>query len=332
MNSGEGNIQQKEKNNETTQKSEEENKYKIFYSPYGYLKILEKDINNNSLTSYNFINYGKNNLKGSIYKNNIKDNINIRLKSFTGTRKIIPLQNLSIYSKINILIENIPQEKDDIKKYTKKTQHRLYSSFSGLRELNPNNTFIESNLKDNEIILFFPEIPLSFSPTMKGKAIELSQGNKTAFKISTDDPQYALGNIGYNSGRHYFEIFLLTDPMIRSVVVGFCNKKDDKNFFSVDIHKFYGFILSDMKKTVVNFGEGGENMVDYGEVCNINDKIGVLFDSKDDGVYISFYKNDKNLGVAYEKLPNNVKYFPTVEMGLCGSKIQLCNDIEFPDL
>ena len=308
MNSGEGNIQQKENNNETTQKPEEENKYKIFYSPYGYLKILEKDINNNSLTSYNFINYGKNYLKGSIYKNNIKDNINIRLKSFTGTRKIIPLQNLSIYSKINILIENIPQEKDDNKKYTKKTQHRLYSSFSGLRELNPNNTFIESNLKDNEIILFFPEIPLSFSPTMKGKAIELSQGNKTAFKISNDDPQYALGNIGYNTGRHYFEIFLLTD-----------------------IKKFYGFILSDMKKTVVNFGDGGENMVDYGEVCSINDKIGVLFDSKDDGVYISFYKNNKNLGVAYEKLPNNVKYFPTVEMGLCGSKIQLYNDIEFPD-
>ena len=166
---------------------------------------------------------------------------------------------------------------------------------------------------------------------MKGKAIELSQGNKTAFKINTDDPQYALGNIGYNLGRHYFEIFLLTDPMIRSVVVGFSNKKDEKNLFSVDINKFYGFILSDMKKTVVNFGDGGENLVDYGEVCNINDKIGILFDSKDDGIYISFFKNNKNLGVAYEKLPNNVKYFPTVEMGLCGSKIQLYNDIEFPD-
>ena len=330
MNSREGNIQQKE-NNEKTLKPEEENKYKIFYSSYGYLKILEKDINNNSLTSYNFINCGKNYLRGSIYKNNIKDNINIRLKTFSGSRKIIPLQNLSIYSKINILIENIPQEKDIITKYTKKTQHRLYSSFSGLRELNPNNTFIESNLKDNEIILFFPEIPLTFSPTMKGKAIELSQGNKTAFKIKTDDPQYALGNIGYNSGRHYFEIFLLTDPMIRSVVVGFSNKKDENNLFSADIHKFYGFILSDMKKTVVNFGEGGENMIDYGEVCNINDKIGILFDSKDDGIDISFYKNNINLGVAFEKLPNNVKYFPTVEMGLCGSKIQLYNDIEFPD-
>ena len=46
---------------------------------------------------------------------------------------------------------------------------------------------------------------------------------KTAFKTNIDEPQYALGNYGYFSGRHYFEINLLTDPMIRSVVVGLYN-------------------------------------------------------------------------------------------------------------
>ena len=174
-------------------------------------------------------------------------------------------------------------------------------------------------------------MPLSFSQTMKGKSIELSQAYKTAFKINTDDPQYVLGNIGYSSGRHYFEIDLLTDPMIRSIVVGFSNKNDEKNIFSVDIQKFYGFILSDMKKTIVNLNDNGENMEDYGEVCNINDKIGVLFDCKNDGIYISFYLNKKNLGIAYEKLPKNIMYFPTVEMGLCGSKIQINNNVDFPD-
>ena len=33
---------------------------------------------------------------------------------------------------------------------------------------------------------------------------------KTAFKTNIDEPQYALGNYGYFSGRHYFEINLLT--------------------------------------------------------------------------------------------------------------------------
>ena len=167
---------------------------------------------------------------------------------------------------------------------------------------------------------------------MKGKCIELSKGYKTALKINTDDPHYILGNRGYSSGRHYFEINLLTDPMIRSIVVGFSYKNDDKNIFSLDIDKFYGFILSDKKKTVVNLKDGGENMEDYGEVCNINDKIGVLFDSTNEGINITFYLNKKNLGIAFEKLPANFVYYPTVEMGLCGSKIQITNDIDFPDL
>ena len=332
---------EKDNNNELKPNNKLENKYRIVYSPYGYIKILEKDLSDNSLTLYNFIQYknkinniSNNYFEGTIFKNNIQNDINIRLKYFSGSRKVISLEKININSKLNILAEKIPIEdidNYDKKNLTKNSQHRLFSCKTGLRELNPNCTFIESNLQDNELILFFKEIPLTFSSSMKGKSIELSQGYKTAFKTTTDDPQYVLGNNGYSFGRHYFEINLLTDPMIRSVVVGFSIKKDDKNLFAVDINKFYGFILSDMKKTTINMRDGGENMEDYGEVCNINDKIGVLFDCKYDGVYISFYRNKKNLGIAFEKLPNNSLYFPTVEMGLCGSKIQINNALDFPD-
>ena len=331
----------KENNNEKKQ-NVIENKYKVVYSPYGYIKILEKDLSDNSLTLYDFIQY-KNNICnisnnyfiGTISKNSIKNDINIRLKYFSGSRKIISMEKININSKLNILVEKIPIEdidNYDNKKLTKNSQHRLFSCKTGLRELNPNCTFIESNLQDNELILFFKEIPLTFSSSMKGKSIELSQGYKTAFKTTTDDPQYVLGNNGYSSGRHYFEINLLTDPMIRSVVVGFSTKKDDKNLFAVDIDKFYGFILSDMKKTTITLRDGGENMEDYGEVCNISDKIGVLFDCKHDGIYINFYRNKKNLGNAFAKLPSNLVYYPTVEIGLCGSKIQINNALDFPDL
>ena len=329
-------------NNNEKKKNEIENKYKVVYSPYGYIKILEKDLSDNSLTLYDFIQY-KNNICnisnnyfiGTISKNSIKNDINIRLKYFSGSRKIISMEKININSKLNILVEKIPIEdidNYDNKKLTKNSQHRLFSCKTGLRELNPNCTFIESNLQDNELILFFKEIPLTFSSSMKGKSIELSQGYKTAFKTTTDDPQYVLGNNGYSSGRHYFEINLLTDPMIRSVVVGFSTKKDDKNLFAVDIDKFYGFILSDMKKTTITMRDGGENMEDYGEVCNISDKIGVLFDCKHDGIYINFYRNKKNLGNAFAKLPSNLVYYPTVEIGLCGSKIQINNALDFPDL
>ena len=323
--------------------NKEKNKYKIVYSQYGYVKILEEDINNDTLTLYKFVQYkntdnDNNCMLGTIFKNNIKQNINIKVKYFLGNRKMVLFENIDIYSKLNIFIEklfldekNNKQENFNDKKYTKNTQHRLYSCKKGLRELNTGITIFENNLEDNEILIYFAEVPLYFSSTMKGKSIELSQMGKTALKINTDDPQYILGSYGYISGRHYFEINLLTDPMIRSVVVGFCNKKNENNLFSTDIQKFYGFILSDLKKTIVSFGDGDqEEMSDYGEMCNINDKIGVLFDCKDDFVYISFYRNKKNLGIAF-KLPKNIIYFPTVEMGLCDSKIQIYNDVDFPN-
>ena len=66
---------------------------------------------------------------------------------------------------------------------------------------------------------------------MKNKHIEISQQRKTAFKINNDAPYYVLGNFGYNGGRHYYEIKLLTNPMIRSIVVGFGIKKMKKIYF-----------------------------------------------------------------------------------------------------
>ena len=331
MNSKNGITDTKTNAEEKQEENNDKNNYKIFYSAYGYIKILKTDIDNNLLTIYKFIQYDDNHpFVGTIYKNNIKENITIRLKYFYGNRNLVSIEKIDINDKINILLENI---KDAIitKKYTKNSQGRLYSSKSGLRELNSNLTFIENKLRDNEIIIFFPEPLLTFSQTLRGKAIELSQGYKVAFKVNTDDPQYILGNFGYSSGRHYFQISLLTDPIIRSIVVGLSNKKDENSFDIYNIEKFYGFILSDQKKTACNLWDGGENQEDYGEICSINDKVGILYECKSDGVYISFYLNNKNLGIAFEKLPNNKIYYPTVEMGLCGSKLEITNEVDFPN-
>ena len=326
--------------NESLKNNNKEKKFKIFYSSYGYIKIFEEELSNELATIYKFIQYKYNQninylLKGFIFKNNIKDIINIKVKYFHSKRSLILFDKIDINSKINILIEKLFQNedpKDITKKYTKNSQYRLYSCKTGLRELNTGLNFYENNIQDNEILLFLKESYLNFSTTMKGKNIEISQAGKTAFKIKYDDPSYVLGTIGYAGGRHYYEIKLLTDPMIRSVVVGLAIKTDEKNLFSYYMNIFYGFILSDMKKTEIIFSpREQENINDYGEVCSINDNIGVLYDCRDDGVYISFYRNKKYLGIAFEKLPKEFTYFPVVEMGLCGSKIQITNDIDFPE-
>ena len=230
--------------NSLNNNNKEEKRYKIVYSPYGYVKILEEDINNNTLTLYKFIQYKNTNndnncMLGTVFKNNIKQNINIKVKYFSGNRKMVLFENIDINSKLNILIEklflddkNNKQENFNDKKYTKNTQHRLYSCKKGLRELNTGITIFENNLEDNEILIYFAEVPLYFSSTMKGKSIELSQMGKTALKISTDDPQYILGSYGYISGRHYFDINLLIYRIIRSGFVVFSIKKKESNSFN----------------------------------------------------------------------------------------------------
>ena len=98
------------------------------------------------------------------------------------------------------------------------------------------------------------------------------------------------------------------------------------------MNKFYGYILSDMKKTEIDFSEGDqENMVDYGEIYLINYTIGILYDCLEDGVNIIFYRNKKNLGIAFKNLSKDLIYCTSVEMGFAGSKIQITNDVEFPD-
>ena len=312
--------------------------FEIFYSPYGYVKINKKELENENSNLYNFVKYGENKtneekcLIGTINKNNLKSNIDISIKKFTGARKPISIKNKNINSKLYSIIENLSDydKKEGGWHISKNSQYNIYSSKSGIRELNNGLNFYENNVVDKEILLYFKETPLTFSNTMKGKSIELSNNYKTALKINTDDPQYALGKTSYFSGRHYFEISLLTEPMIRSIIVGLCNKYDDRNDLSPDIKNFYGFILSDMKK--MKFLENREEILeDYGEICNINDNIGVLFDCKYDGVYVSFYRNKKCLGVAYEKLPKNKNYYPCVQLGFCGSKIKITNELDFPE-
>ena len=140
---------------ETLKGNNEEKNYIIVYSSYGYLKILEKDLNNNLLAAFNFIQYKAainkyfNPLKGFIFKDNIKETINVKVKYFHSKRSLITFDNIKINSKINILIENLYQKEDQNnlpKKYTKNSQHRLYSCKTDLRELNTGLSFFENDI------------------------------------------------------------------------------------------------------------------------------------------------------------------------------------------
>ena len=57
-------------------------------------------------------------------------------------------------------------------------------------------------------------------------------------------------------------------------------------------------------------------------VINYLNKLNLLFSEP----------NIKNKRISkFSKLNKDLTYFPVVEMGLCGSKIQIFNDLDFPE-
>ena len=105
--------EKEEKSKDTIKGNNEETKYIIVYSSYGYLKISEKELNNDLLTIYKFIQYKTsinnedNLLRGFIYKGHIKSDINLKIKYFQNKRSLISFNKININDKINILIENL---------------------------------------------------------------------------------------------------------------------------------------------------------------------------------------------------------------------------------
>ena len=110
--------EKQENSNDTLKGNNEEKKYIIVYSSYGYLKIPEEELSNNLLTILNFIQYKTiinnnfNPLKGFIFKDNIKETINVKVKYFHNKRSLILFDKININSKINILIDNLYQNED----------------------------------------------------------------------------------------------------------------------------------------------------------------------------------------------------------------------------
>ena len=71
---------------------------------------------------------------------------------------------------------------------------------------------------------------------------------------------------------------------------------------------------------------------DYGRVCKLGDKIGVLmeFNESNNTLTVSFFVNGENLGVAFEGLEKNV-YYPAVVLYYEGTKVKVVEHSNIPE-
>ena len=325
------------------------NKLNIYYSSYGYIKILKSDKPeeniNNELLKFIQVKISKdfqNPIKGTIYHKNFKSEITLKIKTFFNEREIYPLEKVDIFSPLHLAVEKIfSQIKDNknnnseknpanIEYITPKTQYRIFSCHKEIKELNTSLCIFENEIMDNELLLYLPIKDLSFSQYIKGYNIQISKKGKIASKLNDDAPQYVLGDLYYSFGKHYFEINLLTEPIAASVIVGVATKRNQKDKYTYDVNNFYGIILSDLKLISSERGKQIKKEYNKKESFGINDIVGVMLDFKKDGLDVYFYKNKICLGLAYSKLNKDNFYYPAVSLGIVGIKVQISNQIEFP--
>ncbi len=72
-----------------------------------------------------------------------------------------------------------------------------------------------------------------------------------------------------------------------------------------------------------------DQTLDYGEMCTINDTIGVLLEFDTDGAELTFYRNKKSLGVAFTGIPPGV-YYPAATLFYSGVKVTLNTNVPVP--
>ena len=322
-------------------KKKNKREFLVYYSPYGYIKIKKSDIIKGDKL-LKFISYRQipfkieDCLKGTIYFENLKKEVNIRIKTFFNDREIYVIEKVDIYTPLHLVIKKIFEQKkkektnEVIKEHiTSQSQYRIFSCHKKIHQLNQIECIYENNIQNNELLLYLPIKELSFSEYIKDSSILINKEGKIASKVNTDELKYVLGNIFYSSGKHYFEVNLLTEPIDDSVIVGVATKKNPMDNYICDVHNFYGIILSDSKKIYrIN---GKQEKKEYkNESFTINDIVGVLLEFKREGLEISFYKNKLFLGVAYSKIKNDKIFYPAACLGIAGSKIQISNQIDFP--
>jgi hypothetical protein len=75
---------------------------------------------------------------------------------------------------------------------------------------------------------------------------------------------------------------------------------------------------------------GTQETSEYGDICKMGDKIGILMQFNNKGLDVSFFINKVNLGVAFKSLPNNT-YYPCAVLLYDCAKVKISNKVYIPD-
>ena len=95
--------------------------------------------------------------------------------------------------------------------------------------------------------------------------------NLTCNKVD-GDPNTVTTNLGFNTGKHYWEITLDQFEELENVLIGVCRLPIDLYKRAQDTGQFWGYIVAEGKK----FSGTPPQQTEYGGMSKIGDVIGIL--------------------------------------------------------
>lgn len=88
---------------------------------------------------------------------------------------------------------------------------------------------------------------------------------------------------------------------------------------------YWGYICCSGKL----FSPKTEKQISYGEMCIKGDIVGVLLEFDSNHAQLTFYRNKKNLGLAFAEIPSGI-YYPAVTMYYNGVQVSLNTNLAVP--
>lgn len=166
---------------------------------------------------------------------------------------------------------------------------KLVYPMGTIQHLNLDQTFEQLEIPHNAQLLLLGQKSFTWDLNYKGSNIQLLNNCLTANKKFEMDYETVLASVGFNNGRHYWEIKLDVFVEMEDIFVGVARRGVDLYTRAWDTGSFWGWICAGGRKFCP--ASPSPMVQEYGGFSKINDVVGVLLEFRDGVGSISFYNN-----------------------------------------